>query len=125
VIIGKARAHFGQRVAVPGDFGKMVDASFSFGLPLLSKVEGVLLKPPAVYLKVWSGHRPPVTYRFVTGTAGDDHVLSVPAAFGYSLPFAPPAVHELELLGGGWAPGHGSVAVTFRALSMARRGGLT
>jgi hypothetical protein len=123
VVIRRARARFGEPVTVPGAPGRMVVASFAFGLPLLSEIDGVLLKPPAVYLRVWSGRGRPVTYRFVTGTQADEHVLSVPATFGYSGPFAPPTVRRLELLGGGWSPGHGSVAITFRVLSMSRRPG--
>jgi hypothetical protein len=119
VVIGRALARFGQAVTVPGAPGKMLVASFSLDLPLLSRVEGVLLKPPDVYLKVWSGRRRPLTYRFVDGTQADEHVLSVPVTFGYSPPFAPATVDRLEILGGGWASGQGSVAITFRALSMA------
>jgi hypothetical protein len=119
VTIGRAGARFGEPVTVPGAPGKMVVASFSFGLPLLSSLEGLLLKPPDVYLKVWTGRRRPVTYRFVTGTQADEHVLSVPVTFGYSAPFAPATVRRLEILGGGWASGHGRISITFRALSMA------
>jgi hypothetical protein len=119
-VIARERARFGEPVDVPGAPGRMVVASFSFGLPLLSKIDGALLKPPDVYLRVWSGDRQPVTYRFVTGTQADEHVVSVPSTLGYSGPFAPPALRRLEILGGGWAIGHGSIAITFRALTMAR-----
>jgi hypothetical protein len=121
VLISRARSRFGEPVTVPRAPGRMVVASFSFGLPLLSKIDDLLLKPPDVYLRVWSGRGRPVTYRFVIGTQADEHVLSVPATFGYSGPFVPPTVVRLELLGGGWSPGHGRVAITFRALSMSRR----
>ncbi len=119
VTIGRAGAHFGEPVTVPGAPGKMVVATFSFGLPLLSSIEGQLLKPPDVYLKVWTGGRQPVSYRFVTGTQADEHVLSVPLTFGYAAPFAPPTVDRLEILGGGWAPGHGDISITFRAITIA------
>ena len=122
VVIGQARARFGQPVRVPGAPGRMVVASFSYGLPLLSKIEGVLLKPPDVCLEVWTSQRRAVTYRFVTATQADEHVLSVPVTFGYSAPFAPVTVRRLEILGGGWGSGHGSVTITFRALSVARPG---
>jgi hypothetical protein len=72
-----------------------------------------------MYLTTWSGRRAPVTYRFVPGTAGDEHVLSVPAALGYAARFTPTPVHELELSGGGWGTDQGSVTVTFSAVSMA------
>ena len=80
-------ARFGEPVDVPGAPGRMVVASFSFGLPLLSKIDGLLLKPPDVYLRVWSGRAPPVTYRFVTGTQADEHVLSVPLHARVCRPF--------------------------------------
>jgi hypothetical protein len=119
VTISKARTRFGQRIRVPSAPGGMVVASFSFASQALSKVEGILLKPPAMYLTTWSGRRAPVTYRFVPGTAGDEHVLSVPAALGYAARFTPTPVHELELSGGGWGTDQGSVTVTFSAVSMA------
>ncbi len=119
-VIARERARFGEPVDVPGAPGRMVVASFSFGLPLLSKIDGALLKPPDVYLRVWGADRPPVTYRFVTGTQADDHVVSVPSTLGYAAPFAPPALKRLEILGGGWSSGQGSIEITFRALSMAR-----
>ena len=124
-VIARERTRFGEPVDVPGAPGRMVVASFSFGLPLLSKIDGALLKPPDVYLRVWSGDRQPVTYRFVTGTQADEHVVSVPSALGYSAPFAPPPLRRLEILGGGWATGHGSIAITFWALSMTRGPGVT
>jgi hypothetical protein len=120
VVIARARARFGEPVSVPEAPGRMVVASFSFGLPVLSEVDGVLLKPPDVYLRVWRGRRRPLTYRFVTATQADEHVVSVPATLGYSVPFAPSTVQRLELLGGGWGAGRGDIAVTFRALSMAQ-----
>jgi hypothetical protein len=61
-----------------------------------------------------------VTYNFVTGTASDEHVLIVPVALGYASPFTPPTVRHLELTGGGWKAGHGTVVITFQAVNMAR-----
>jgi len=84
-------------------------ATFSLGSPLSAQLEGVLLKPPAVYAD---------GYSFVTGTAGDDHVLSVPAALGYPPAFSPTPLRALELTGGGWPPGQGTVRIFFYSVSV-------
>jgi hypothetical protein len=116
--IGKAQAHFGQPVNVPSAPGEMVVANFSLHLPLLSRLDAVVLKPPNTYLTVWGRGGRPVRYRFVTGTSGDDHVLSVPAALGYSASLEPGTVRRVEISGGGWGTGQGSVVVTFHAVPM-------
>jgi len=121
VTIGKVRARFGQLVKVPNVAGRMVLARFSLAQPFLSRVEELLLKPPAVHLTIWGAPgTSPVTYNFVTGTASDEHVLIVPVALGYASPFTPPTVRHLELTGGGWKAGHGTVVITFQAVNMAR-----
>ena len=121
VVIGQIHTHFGEPVKVPSEPGKIVVASFSFSLPLLSKLEVMLLKPPDTYLRTWGARSAPITYRFVTGTAEDDHVLSVPATLGYSRRFTPTSVRRLELTGVGWKTGHGAVTITFLALSLGPR----
>ena len=123
-LVGTVRAHFGEPVAVPEEGGQLVAARFSFGLPLLSRLEGVLLKPPAVSIVVRAGGRRGRVlrraYRFVPGTAGDMHVLVAPASLGYSPAFTTPAVRQLELEGGGWAGGQGRVTVRFYAIRLSR-----
>jgi hypothetical protein len=120
-LLGTVRARFGQRVKVPVAPGKMVVATFALTAPVLSKLEGLVLKPPATYLTLWPARgRGPLTYRFLSGTAGDDHVVATPRSLGYSAPFTPVAARQLELSGGGWAPGQGSVTITFRAFGMSR-----
>jgi hypothetical protein len=113
--IGTVTDHFGQVVDVPRAPGTMVVATFSLASPLSAQLEGVLLKPPMVSV-VADG----TPYRFVTGTAGDDHVLSAPPALGYPTAYAPGAVHRLELTGGGWAAGHGSATITFFSVPVNR-----
>ena len=121
-LVGTVRAHFGEPVAVPEVGGQLVAARFSFGLPLLSRLEGVLLKPPALSIVVRAGGGQGgglrQAYRFVPGTAGDMHVLAAPASLGYSPAFTPPAVRQLELEGGGWAGGQGRVIVRFYAIGL-------
>ena len=121
-LVGTARVHFGEPVAVPEVSGQLVAARFSFGWPLISRVEGLLLKPPAVSIVVRAGAGQGggrrQAYRFVPGTAADMHVLVAPASLGYSPAFTPPAVRQLELEGGGWAGGHGRVTVRFYTIRL-------
>ncbi|HUC12913.1 MAG TPA: hypothetical protein VMS00_00540, partial [Acidimicrobiales bacterium] len=95
--------------------------TFSLSSPLWARAEGVLLKPPKLRVTTWAeGTTKPTTYRFISGTAGDAHVLAAPASLGYSPQFAPPTVVRLELTGGGWALGQGAVRVTFLAVPMSQ-----
>ncbi len=119
VTVYEVDVHFGQPVRVPVVPGKIVVASFTLSTPLVAKVEGDLLKPPDTYLVAWDRPGGRVTFRFVPGTAGDDHIVSVPASLGYSAAFTPADIHQLEISGGGWKAGQGSVKVVFRAMSLA------
>jgi len=120
-LIGRANARFGEPVAVPQAPREMIVATFSLSSPLSARAEAVLLKPPQVRLTAWGVAPSPVaTYRFIPGTAGDVHVLAVPAALGYSSAFSPPSLRKLEFSGGGWTAGHGSVTVAFYAVSLGR-----
>jgi hypothetical protein len=120
VRIGQATAHFGQAITVPVARGKMVVATFALTAPLSARAEGAVLKGPEVDVSVWPGTPAPKTYRFISGTAADVHVLAVPGALGYLPAFTPPAVRKFELTGGGWANGQGAVRVTFYSLSLTR-----
>jgi hypothetical protein len=133
VMIGRATAHFGQPVKVPAAPGKMVVATFSITSPLSARAEAVALKGPETDVTVWSGSQGSgsqgsgsqgsgsTRYRFIAGTAADAHVLTVPASLGYLPEFTPPTVRRLELTGGGWAEGQGTVQVTFYSVSLSRR----
>jgi hypothetical protein len=116
--VSRVHSHFGVRVDVPSAHGKMVVATFTLTFPLLSKLEVAVLKPPEVFLTTWTGRGRPERYRFVTGTAADDHVLSVPTELGYSSPFGPVPIRQFELSGGGWKAGQGAVTVVFRELAL-------
>ncbi len=120
-VIGVAKATFGQPIAVPAAKGEMELATFSLSSPLWARAEGVLLKPPQVQMTTWAlAAGKATTYRFIAGTAGDVHVLATPSSLGYSNDFAPPTVVQLQVSGGGWSLGHGSVRVTFFAVPMSR-----
>ncbi len=120
VELSRVSAHFGASVAVPSEPGKMVMATFSFEVPLRAKVEGIVLKPPTMSLTAWTGgpRSRPKAFRFIPGTAGDQHVLSVPASLGYSAAFTPPDIKKLALSGGGWSRGQGRYTVTFYAVPL-------
>ena len=120
-VIGQVRAHFGQPITVPSRPGRLVLASFSLASPLLARAEGLLLKPPELHVTTWTSRGGTGTvYRFVPGTAADDHVMRAPSSLGYSPSFSPPAVRRLEVTGGGWPPGQGRVIVSFLAVPMGR-----
>jgi hypothetical protein len=122
VEVRRVSAPFGTPVAVPRGRGKAVVATFSFGVPTGTKLAGVLLKPPTMTLTAWDGGTaPPDSYRFITGTAADDHVVSAPSSLGYSPAFTPPDITRLTLSGGGWPAGQGRFTVTFYTVTMRAR----
>jgi len=118
VLVERVRAHFGSVIDVPEVPGDLVTATFGFGAPLGQTLRSVLLKPLEVHITVWAPGQGPRSYRFIPGTASDPHVVSAPAALGYSAPFVPPPVSKLELSGDGWPNGQGALTVEFYALTM-------
>lgn len=122
-LVSSVTTHFGEPVSVPAPSGpgEMVMARISFGAPLLSELEGLVLRPPAAYLDGWAG-RPltKVRYRLVPATAPEPHVLTTPASLGYSLAYTPPQIHSFRLTGGGWSNGSGSVKVEFLQVPVGR-----
>ena len=119
VEVTRRSVHFGTPVVVPRVRGAAVVATFSFGAPIGTKLAGVLLKPPTMTLTAWDrGAARPDSYRFITGTAADDHIVSVPSSLGYSAAFTPPVMTKLALSGGGWAAGQGRFTVTFYRVAM-------
>jgi hypothetical protein len=119
--VKRVSARFGTAVTVPDLQGKMVVATFTFGVPFVTKVEAIGLKPPTMGLTAWTGASRPENYRFIPGTATDDHVLSVPTSLRYSPAFTPPTIRKLTLSGGGWGRGHGRFTVTFYSMSLRSR----
>ncbi len=120
-LLGEVTGRFGEPITVPREpagAGKMVLATMSVSLPASTGIEDTLFKGPAVHLTAWAAGGARSTYRFVTATAGDDHVMSAPASLGYTAGYGPPAVRRFELTGGGWQAGQGTVRVRFYALSL-------
>jgi len=117
VAMEEARTAFGRPVAVPSYPGHLVAATLSLSLPLRSKVEAVLSKPPYLHITVSGRSGGATTYRFIPGTAADLQVLAVPASLAYSPAFTPPPITRFEISGGGWARGQGRITVKFYAVS--------
>ncbi len=120
VLIAHATAHFGQAIIVPHVPGKLLLATFKLTAPLPGRIMGLLLRSPLTQVSTWTESPSPTTYRFLPGTAEDDHVVGAPTTLGYSPTFTPPTVHRITLLGDGWRPGEGDVRVTFYAMSLSR-----
>lgn len=116
-------ARFGQWVKVPAAPARdeIVAARFELGQTLGTRVEGALLKPPAVYAELGAPGRS-TSWRFLTGTADDLHAMAVPASLGFPAAILPPPVTEVRLLGGGWRDGGGNISITFYALSLRASG---
>jgi len=114
-LLGRVSARFGQLVTSPPapHAGDIVVASFSVPSPLSAAVEGFLLKPPAVWVLA-DGHR----YRFVTGTASDEHVISAPSSLGFPPGWSGSTISAFSFEGGGWPAGEGKVEVSFYALGL-------
>jgi hypothetical protein len=112
-LLGERKATFGQAVPVPrGPKDSIVIARLSAPVTFRGRLESLLLKPPPFYLRMKIGTSYG-DYRFIAGTAADDHVLEVPNRIGYSSQFYTPSVSSLALSGGGWSNGEGTTTVTF------------
>jgi hypothetical protein len=120
-LIKQVTGHFGMPIAVPSAPGRMVVATFSLASPSISKLEGLLLKPPSIQLTSWDAGSPPSSYRFVPGTAPDYHVLAAPASLDYPAGFSPSKTGQLEISGGGWPSGQGALQVNFYSVDIAAR----
>ena len=90
-------------------------ATFALSSPLSARAEAVALKGPEVSLTASYGEGSAAAekYRFITGTASDMHVLSVPGSLGYPPAFTPPAMRRFEVTGGGWGPGRARCTSSF------------
>jgi hypothetical protein len=117
-LLARVTATFGQSVPVPaGSPGTMVVARFqAISLPIGYKISAAVLKPPITYMNV-----PGAQFRFLTGTAGDLHLLRTPSSVGYSAPFMPPTVSSFTLSGAGVAPMSGHYVVSFYSMRVAAR----
>lgn len=123
--LGTARASWGQTVPVPAaPPGEVVVASWDLPpQPWSARLAGLALRPAPVEVTVDGGR---ATYRFLPGTAGDPHLLAVPAGVpapgtaagrpSAPLPPGTSAIRSLRLTGGDRDAGASGVTVSFWAV---------
>jgi hypothetical protein len=76
--------------------GDIVVATFAgLGSSARFRLEALVLFPPNVVLDVREG-RHLVATRFLTGTQGDFHIISVPTSAGFSAPFVPKTITAIQ-----------------------------
>jgi hypothetical protein len=111
--IARVTATFGQTVKVPvGPPGTMVVARLqSVPLPITYKLFSLVLKPPILFMNT-----PGAKYRFITGTAGDLHLLRTTPSIGYDAPFMPPTISSFTLSGAFISPNTGRFVVSFYSI---------
>jgi hypothetical protein len=99
--------------AAPG--GDAVVATFNLPDGLWSKLETLVFKPPNVFLTANSRKE---SWRFVTATGPDLHILRASSALGYSPAFVPLPIRNLELSVSGEGPSLSGITVSFYAVPM-------
>ena len=103
-------------IVPPAPSGDEVLATFQLSGSLWWKLESLLYKPPIFYFAINNGKH---TWRFVSGTGPDLHVLRASSALGYSPLFSPTTTSDLELLTSGGSPSTSGVKITFYEMPMA------
>jgi glycosyltransferase involved in cell wall biosynthesis len=96
--------------------GDIVVATFAgFGSSTRFRLAALVLFPPSVFVNIQeNGYL--VATRFLTGTQGDFHVVSVPISAGYSAPFAPEAISAIQF--DGLYSADGSATVSYFAVPL-------
>ncbi len=82
---------------------------------LLEPLENLALKPPSTFIQTDHGAS---TYRFVTGTEKDWHLMRPSLTLGYARPFAPVSISNFAITGGGVGRGTGGLEVSFYAMQV-------
>jgi hypothetical protein len=100
--------------APPGD-----DIVASFQLPddLWSKVESLVFKPPNVYLAANNGRQ---TWRFISATGPEFHVLRGSSNLGYSSAFFPVHARNLRFSISGEGPSPSGITISFYELPVGK-----
>ncbi len=106
---------FGHWVAVPpATPGDAVIARFRLSLGWFSSLEALVFKPGSVYMQ-YDGS-PLNSWRFITATAPDLHLLRAPSTLNYYRGFVPPPVSSLRFTVAGGYPTESGVKVSFYRL---------
>lgn len=113
--IKTVRAAFGQTVDVPeAPQTDAVIATFAgVGSSLVYRAENVVLKARAIEMRAGS-----TVYRFIAGTAGDEHMLRPPSTLGYDAAYTPGTISSFSLSERDILSGPGHYRVTFYELSL-------
>ena len=90
-------------------------ASFRLSLPVWSAAESLLYKPEEMFLTL---NTPQSTFRFVSGTATDLHILRASSSLDYSAQFVPQPVTRLRFSIPATGSASNSVTVSFSKVSM-------
>ena len=106
----------GHRVTVPSaPAGDAIVASFGLPTGLAWQVESLLFKPPNVFLAADPGP----TWRFISATGADLHVLRASRNLGYSTAFVPADVQSLTFSIKGESPSPSGITISFYEIPMA------
>lgn len=82
---------------------------------LAAHVVGLLLRPPIVNVQLKTATRAG-TYKLVTGTASDQHLVVPPSTLGWTGPYVPLDIRQLRLSGGDLGRSSSGVSVSFYAV---------
>jgi hypothetical protein len=114
--LGVTTTGLDQRVRVPAaPGGDEVVATFNLPDSLWSKLESLVYKPPNVFFTANDGKE---SWRFVTATGPDLHILRASSALGYSPAFLPVPIRNLEFSVSGEGPTLSGITVSFYAVPM-------
>ncbi len=114
--LGVTTTGLDQRVRVPAaPRGDEVVATFNLSDSLWSKLESLVYKPPNVFFNANDGKD---SWRFVTATGPDLHILRASSALGYSPAYLPVPIRNLEFSVSGEGPSLSGITVSFYAVPM-------
>jgi hypothetical protein len=116
-LISSITTGVGHVVTVPAaPAGDDVVATFHLSTGVVMSVESLLFKPPNVFLVANNGQE---TWRFITATGPEFHVLEASSNLGFSSAFVPVSAHNLRFLVKGKTPSSTGIGISFYEVPMA------
>ena len=113
--IGTVSAGYGETITVPSaPAGDMIVATFSLHKGLSWDLQNLLYRPPGFGLRINDSSG---VIRFISGTAGDMHMIRAPEALGWGRGFAPVPISTMTITEAGVSARSG-VVVHFYAIPM-------